>query len=227
MKKRIGLIFLVLFGLIFVVECEPVLEEAVESENAGVLEPTYNEDLEEIHEVVQVKHLDDFDLIIKYDTIDYDLNKWRIIDNKTIKISMWTEGLPDNWEAFVEHAHIDMFVKHEDGSKPTIFQDSMDDKYHGIKQDGFVIGDDIVYENIFGIEGLSIDLANVFYRDRTISEYRESDFYRRGYTINSLQAVYDVMVKKPENDYYETISVYDEIIIPVFEGSIRKRGGFN
>lgn len=215
MKRFIKIIPLVLILVLLLVGCTGELTRR-EIDEDSILEATYNEDMEEIHEIIRTKDLGDFTLAMKYDTIDYDLNKWRIIDNKTIKISAWTEGLPDGWEVIIEHAHIDMFITSEYEKYPSLLQDSMDDSYHGIKQDGFVIGDDVVYENIFGVEGAN-EVINraVQGNDYRLASLREDDFSYYKYKMNTMQVVYDVMIKKPNTDFYKTIAVYDEIIIPV------------
>lgn len=216
MKRNMKVIVL-LVACLLLMGCDGPIEKEINRES--VLEPTYSDDLEEIHEIVRYKELEDFTLVTKYDTIDYDLNKWRIIDNKTIKLSTWTEGLPEGWEAIVEHTHIDMYITNEYEKYPAILQDSMDDKFHGYTQDGFIIADDITYENIFGVNGASDKLHSAvdYSKDYSLQlkDLRENDFLRVGYKMNTMQVVYDVMVKKPGNDFYETIAVYDEIIIPV------------
>lgn len=213
MKKFVKIILGLLIISLLLVGCDIPNEREIDKD--AVLEPTYNEDMEEIHEIVRTKDLGDFTLMTKYNTIDYDLNKWKIIDNKTIKMSVWTEGLPEDWEAIIEHVHIDMFITNKYKDYPAILQDSMDDKYHGIKQDGFVINDNIAYENIFGIQGVSHKLSETYYKDVSIKKFEEDDFYRYDYTMNTMQIIYDIMIKRPGNDFYETVAVYDEIIIPV------------
>ena len=216
MKKIIKITPMILIMTLLMAGCTMPESDKRETNKDSVLEPTFNENMEEIHEIIRTKDLGDFTFIMKYDTIDYDLNKWRIIDNKTIKISAWTEGLPDGWEAIIEHAHIDMFITSEYEKYPSLLQDSMDDSYHGIKQDGFVISDNIIYENIFGVEGANEVINKAIQgNDLKLASLSESNFSYYKYTINTMQTVYDVMVKKPGNDFYETIAVYDEIIIPV------------
>lgn len=218
MRKRIlaALSFLIL--LIALTGCGVELTES-EVDVDKVLEPTYNEDMEEIHEIIRSQDLEDFTLVTKYDTIDYDLNKWQIIDNKAIRMSVWTEGLPSGWDAIIEHVHIDMFVTNKYDEIPTLLQDTMDDSFHGYQQEGFVISDDIVYENIFGIIGAtsemqhSVDYAGSYTLE--LKDLREKRFMDSGYNSNTMQVIYDVMVKKPNNDFYETIAVYDEVVIPV------------
>lgn len=196
---------------------ETVSERDIDPET--VLEATYNEDLEEVHSITREKDLGDFTFVTEYDTIDYDLNNWYIIDNKTLKTSAWTEGAPDDWEIIIEHVHLDLFITNKYNEFPTLLQDTMDDKYHGYQQDGFRISDDVAWENIFGIIGATPEIHNTlrYNYDRTLmlKDLREEDFAKNHYNSNTLQVVYDIMVKKPDKDYYETIAVYDEIIIPV------------
>lgn len=220
MKKRFGLISIILIMSMLLTGCGVEDRSEIEKarEEARVLEPTYNDDLEEISEIVRNKDLGDFTLVMKYDTIDYDLNNWNITDNKTIRMQAWTEGAPEDWDVIVEHVHVDLFIGHKSGDKPSILQDSMDDKYHGVKQDGFKISDSIKYDNIFGVIGATEELhraiAATTDRNLKLKDLREIDFDIEGYTHNKMQVVYDVVVKKPDNDYYETIAVYDEIVIP-------------
>lgn len=216
-RKLLALSSVALFLGGCVANIDPASEREVNEDE--VLQPTYNDELEEIHEIVRRKELDDFDFVMKYDTIDYDLNQWRIIDNKALKISAWTESAPSDWDIMIEHVHIDLFITNKYADVPTLLQDSMDDKYHGYKQDGFKISDDVVYENIFGIIGATPELQKTVDWEGKYSlelkDLREEHFAKEDYDSNTLQVVYDVMVKKPDNDYYETIAVYDKIIIPV------------
>ncbi len=220
MKKN-TLKFTLLLSLLalFVAGCDETVYRERDVDQDKVLEATYSEDLDEIHEIVREKELDDFTFVTKYDTIDYDLNEWYIIDNKTIKMSAWTEGAPVDWDIIIEHVHVDLFITNKYENYPTLLQDTMDDKYHGYKQDGFKISDDIVYENIFGIIGATTEMHHAlrynYDRSLMLKDLREEDFARNHYDSNTLQVIYDVMIKKPGNDYYETIAVYDDIIIPV------------
>lgn len=216
MKKFMKTVPLLLIMVLLLVGCDAPEPEKRDVKEESVLEPTYNENMEEIHEIVRSQDLGDFTLVTKYDTMDYDLNKWKIIDNKTIRMSVWTEGLSQDWDVIIEHVHIDMFIASNETKYPTLLQDSMDDKYHGIKQDGFVVSDDTVYENIFGIIGAN-EVVNraVQGSEYRLASLRESDFSYYKYNMNVMQVIYDIMVKKPGNDFYETIAVYDEIVIPV------------
>lgn len=218
--RRIVLMMFLFIVPVALTGCDDLIEDEERNiDQEKVLEASYNDDMQEVHQIVREKDLDDFTFITMYDTIDYDLNEWYIIDNKTIQISAWTQDAPADWDVIIEHVHIDLFITNRYENRPTLLQDSMDDKYHGYMQDGFKISDNVVYENIFGIIGATPELHASLRASRDYSlrlkDLREEDFANNNYDSNTLQVIFDVMVKKPGNDYYETIAVYDEIIIPV------------
>lgn len=219
--RKIRNIGLIVSFIVLLAGCSELEKTAVSSgessDDVFILKPSYNDDMEEIHEITREQELDDFTIITRYDTIDYDLSDWRIIDNKTIKMSVWAENVPTDWEVIIEHTHVDMFIINKYKKYPIILQDTMDDTYHGVQQDGFLISGGNKYENIFGIIGASPELHEaVNYDDRNLlTSLRERDFYEKNYVANVMQVVYDVMVKKPDEDYFITMPVYDEIYIPV------------
>ncbi len=142
-NRATGVLIIIMVMLMLVLTGCAKAPTARELKQESIMQATYNDDLEEVHELVKTIELDDFNLLVRYDTIDYDLKNWRITDNKVIRMEIMTEGLPSDWEAIVEHVHVDMFIRPDTYRRPYLLQDSMDDSFHGYGQDGFVISDNV------------------------------------------------------------------------------------
>lgn len=217
MKKR-----LLAIALIATIACSLTgcLEEekAPVEENLDVLTTIKGSTLEQEHDI------EGFKFVTTYDTGDYDLSRWRVTDTKTINMSAVTENLPDGTEVFIEHVHIDMALKSTNPQLDGLAQDSMDDSFHGVSQDGFFINDDYSYENKFAIEGFSKDIIDGWmfvcgtYGSGSITQERltEKNLVEYGDVYaNKMQVVYDILIKNEGEKYYHVVSISDEFLIPV------------
>lgn len=174
--------------------------------------------------VLELTHyVEDFKFKTTYDVEDYRFDRWRITDSKNIRMKAIIEELEEGTEVLIEHVHIDISLKSTSPQLDGLTQDSMDDKYHGFSQDGFLITEEYPYENIFAIEGFSKDIMEGWsfycgtYGHGSVSSSRLSEeaLIRNGTYANKLTVVYDLLIKDKDEDKYHTRCVVDEILIPL------------
>ena len=221
MKKKVSkIICLVMLLTLCLSGCESETIEkdtTTDSININVEKPKLEQELEINGE--------DFKLKCNYTVKGYNISKWRVTDSKNIGMEVQTVGLPDGYEAYIDHVHADILLKSTSPQINGITQDSMDDTYHGLNQDGFWIDDNNSYYNIFSIEGYT----DQFYKlwgyafsdygtiDSSYQRLTEKNILRLGTYAEKLAVVYDINIKKPGNDKIYTKSVSSEILIPLSE----------
>lgn len=197
--------------------CEPV-EEVPEDKKLEKLENLSGNSLEKIHDIDGMK------LTTTYNTGDYNLKRWRITDSKVINMTAKLSNAPEGATVLIEHVHIDMSLKSKDPQLDGLAQDSMDDSYHGMSQDGFFIDEKYEYENTFAIEGFSKELIDGWmfvagsFGTGSVSDERltENSLIRYGKVYaNKMQVIYDVLVKYEGEEFYHVESITDEFLIPV------------
>ena len=163
-------------------------------------------------------------LTTTYNTGDYNLKRWRITDSKVINMTAKLSNAPEGATVLIEHVHIDMSLKSKDPQLDGLAQDSMDDSYHGMSQDGFFIDEKYEYENTFAIEGFSKELMDGWmfvagsFGTGSVSDERltENSLIRYGKVYaNKMQVIYDVLVKYEGEEFYHVESITDEFLIPV------------
>lgn len=217
MKRYLALVLMAVVFVFGLAGCDD--EETVPKEkNLEVLYALKGSTLEKTHEI------EGLEFITTYSTGDYDLSRWRITDSKVINMTAEVANLPEGATVLIEHVHIDMSLKSTNPQLDGLSQDYMDDSYHGTSQDGFFISDKYQYQNKFAVEGFSKNLIDGWmfvcgsYGAGTITQERLTEknlvLYGEVYA-NKLQVVYDVLVKYADEDFYHTISVLDEFLIPV------------
>ena len=217
MKKR-NLTILVACALALgITGCEPV-EEVPEDKKLEKLENLSGNSLEKTHDIDGMK------LTTTYNTGDYNLKRWRITDSKVINMTAKLSNAPEGATVLIEHVHIDMSLKSKDPQLDGLAQDSMDDSYHGMSQDGFFINEKYEYENTFAIEGFSKELMDGWmfvagsFGTGSVSDERltENSLIRYGKVYaNKMQVIYDVLVKYEGEEFYHVESITDEFLIPV------------
>ena len=197
--------------------CEPV-EEVPEDKKLEKLENLSGNSLEKIHDIDGMK------LTTTYNTGDYNLKRWRITDSQVINMTAKLSNAPEGATVLIEHVHIDMSLKSKDPQLDGLAQDSMDDSYHGMSQDGFFIDEKYEYENTFAIEGFSKELIDGWmfvagsFGTGSVSDERltENSLIRYGKVYaNKMQVIYDVLVKYEGEEFYHVESITDEFLIPV------------
>lgn len=167
---------------------------------------------------------EDFKLEVTYDLGTYTFDKWMITDNKSVRFTVKTVGLPEGAEVFIEHVHADISMKSTLQRANGITQDSMDDSFHGVSQDGFYINDETTYDEVFAIEGYNDTFfslwGHVWYGYGSISG-TDTRFSEKKLVVDGevyaqkLSVVFDILVKSADENYYHTTAVVDEVLIPV------------
>ena len=217
MKKRYLTILVACALALGITGCEPV-EEVPEDKKLEKLENLSGNSLEKTHDIDGMK------LTTTYNTGDYNLKRWRITDSKVINMTVKLSNAPEGATVLIEHVHIDMSLKSKDPQLDGLAQDSMDDSYHGMSQDGFFIDEKYEYENTFAIEGFSKELMDGWmfvagsFGTGSVSDERltENSLIRYGKVYaNKMQVIYDVLVKYEGEEFYHVESITDEFLIPV------------
>lgn len=212
--KRMGLIvalFLVIFSTLFVVGCRPELPLSDL--------PTLNNDLANGKLTIdKVVPGEDFSFVREYST-SYDAKSWRITDSKNLMMRAWVRGAPRGMIVLVEHMHSDVSLKSRYEGLDGWPQDSMDDSVHGGDQPGFWVTESYPYENVFAIEGFSQSLIEGwgYWGTGYIGSYRltETNVVQYGKVYgNKIQVVYDLLIKRADEQYFHTRSVIDEFLVP-------------
>lgn len=217
MKKRYLTILVACALALGITGCEPV-EEVPEDKKLEKLENLSGNSLEKTHDIDGMK------LTTTYNTGDYNLKRWRITDSKVINMTAKLSNAPEGATVLIEHVHIDMSLKSKDPQLDGLAQDSMDDSYHGMSQDGFFIDEKYEYENTFAIEGFSKELIDGWmfvagsFGTGSVSDERltENSLIRYGKVYaNKMQVIYDVLVRYEGEEFYHVESITDEFLIPV------------
>lgn len=222
MKKKLNKIMMCLM-IVLILSLSGCESETIEKDtttdsiNVNVEKPKLEQELEINGE--------DFKLKCNYTVKGYNISKWRVTDSKNIGMEVQTLGLPDRYQVYIDHVHADILLKSTSPQINGITQDTMDDTYHGLNQDGFWIDDNNSYYNIFSIEGYT----DQFYQlwgyafsdfgvvDSTYKRLTEKNILNLGTYAEKLAVVYDISIKKPGNDKLYTKSVSSEILIPLSE----------
>ena len=134
-----------------------------------------------------------------------------------------TNGLPDNYKAYIEHVHADIILKSTSPQIDGITQDSMDDQDHRTPTKGFPIGNKISYNNTFSIEGYTEQFYQLWGHafgeyGNVSSKYKrltENNIRQAGTYAEKLAVVYDIIISTPECEEGYTRSAYSEVIIPL------------
>lgn len=222
MKKKLNKIMMCLMVVLILslsgCESETIEKDTTtDSINVNVEKPKLEQELEINGE--------DFKLKCNYTVKGYNISKWRVTDSKNIGMEVQTLGLPDGYQVYIDHVHADILLKSTSPQINGITQDTMDDTYHGLNQDGFWIDDNNSYYNIFSIEGYT----DQFYQlwgyafsdfgvvDSSYQRLTEKNILNLGTYAEKLAVVYDISIKKPGNDKLYTKSVSSEILIPLSE----------
>jgi len=180
-------------------------------------------DNQSLQQVLPVKG-ESFTLNCSYDTGNYNISEWRITDSKTLSMNVKLENSPADVEVMIEHVHCDINIKSTLAVVDGLQQDSMDDTYHGVSQDGFYVNNATEYNSVFAIEGYSETLISGWgfvcgsYGASTITEKRMTEgnliTYGKAYA-QKVQIVYDLSIKNKDDQYYHTVSVISEFLIPL------------
>lgn len=168
-------------------------------------------------------HGETFKLICNYDTGKYDVNNWHVTDDKSINMEVYTKNLPDGYQVYIDHVHIDISLKSTKPQLNGLFQDSMDDTSHQIPTNGFYIDNETKYYNTFAIKGYNQQFYQMWgylygsYGSISSSNVRltEQNLLDSNVYAEKLHVVYDLNIKGPDDTEFHTISVESATLIPV------------
>lgn len=167
---------------------------------------------------------EDFKLVVNYQCVLKDNEKWTITDDKQIYTEISTKGLKEGYKVFVDNVHTDTTIRSIYPSIDGITQDSMDDRLHGEQLLGFPISDTNTYGNINCIEGQNDSFINGtmlgfsgYAVSGTVTQKRfvESDYLSHGVYANKIASVIDLIIVKPDGTITCT-SVPSTIMVSVW-----------
>ena len=169
---------------------------------------------------------EDFKLETVFGTGDYPVENWKTTDVKCLNLDAHTVSLPAGTEVYIDNVHIDSAIKSLYAAFDGVPIDTMDDRTHTSMYPGFPIFNDMQYKGVFAVGGYSDTLIEGYTSGSqvsgvgTVSGYvRESRVTERALRNsavygNMFQIVWDLWIKKPENEYPYMTSVISEFIIP-------------
>lgn len=154
-------------------------------------------------------------------TTDYNVNAWKITDNKTITIELTIMQNPHNSEILIEHMHADVFVEATTQYADGLKQDSMDDNIHGGEQPGFLVTVECPYSEIFSIEGYSQFLIDGWmfiwsgwgYGRQETKRLNEDNLKHYGTYGSEIVIIYDVLIKDQKTGLYYKTMIRDIFIV--------------
>lgn len=166
---------------------------------------------------------EDFSLVCTYDINKKVLENWRVTDSKDVGMDVHTKNLPKGYDCYIDHVHADISLKATTAQINGISQDSMDDTFHGQNQDGFGVGNDMHYYNIFNIDGYTDQFYQIWghafgsygHVSSSYQRLTEYNILKVGTYAEQLTVVYDISIKKPGSNKLYTKSVISKILIPV------------
>lgn len=198
-----------------------------------------------INQTIDVPN-EDFKIKVNYKCLLNENEKWTITGDKQIQSEIYTEGLPEDYEVYVDNVHIDTTIRSIYATIDGITQDTMDDKLHAGLYPGFPIANDNRYGNICNIEGqndnfisatskgfsgyfggvnsTSIEIQGVETTYVHLDERRrtEEEYLWGGVYANKIDAIIDLIIIKPKTKSVQKTDengtkLYDEEGKPIME----------
>jgi len=171
---------------------------------------------------------EDFKLVIEYSGELENGEYWTITDDKKLYTKIYTEGLPEGYEVYINDIHTDTSIVAKQKRMDGIKQDTMDGGVHNSTLPGFLIGDDTCYYGVNQIDGQNDEFIegtmtgmNGYTSGSVIQErFLESDYLEKGVIANQVSSVYTLLVKGPFDQGYYGISVDDDIYIKVYNRTL-------
>ena len=169
-----------------------------------------------------------FTIITEYRRDNSEDRQWLVTADKFLYLTVYTKGLPDDTEVYIDNIHIDTSIVSKYASVNGIIQDTMDDRIHNSQMIGFPIGNDIRYYGVNAIEGCNQDfIKGTFYgyngySSGTIKEkrYTEADYRELKVYANKFQIVIDLLIKGPNDKDYRNVSINTDFIVEVSQEPI-------
>lgn len=144
---------------------------------------------------------EDFSLVIEYYSND---SEWRINANKSLAMTIYTEGLTDK-EVYIDTIHMDTSIVSTRAIYDGIKQDILDDHIHNSLMLGFPISDTNKYYGVNEIEGQNSEFiegysyGNSYYSSGSVTTKRrlESEFLEDGVYANRIDGVIGLLIVDP------------------------------
>lgn len=164
---------------------------------------------------------EDFKLVTEYSCDENSKKTWTITADKTLYITAYTKGLPENTRVWIDNVHIDTSIISSYEEMNGIMQDTMDDRIHNSQMMGFPISDDTEYYGVNAIEGSNETFINgsfygfYGYASGNIEQerYTEEDYLEAGVYANKISAVYDLLIQDADDLEPRSVSVSSDIVV--------------
>lgn len=150
--------------------------------------------------------------------------EWRITSDKFLYLTINTDGLPSDYEVYIDNIHIDTSIKSTYAAMDGIKQDTMDDRIHNAQLIGFPISDTTLYYGVNAIEGANETFVHGtaygcagYYGGKMIEKRRTENDYVNKYGVygNKIQAVIDLLIKGPNDQEFRNASVATDFVVMV------------
>jgi len=143
---------------------------------------------------------EEFKLIIEYLCDD---SNWCITSDKKLYMTIYTEGLPEDKNVYIDDIHMDTTIVSTNAYFDGILQDTLDDGVHSAVIIGFPISDNNEYFGVNVIEGQNSEFIQAYFYGRrsyytgSVSEKRllESDFLESGVWANKITGVIGLVIE--------------------------------
>lgn len=173
-----------------------------------------------LKQVINV-HNNNFKLVTEYYCDDESKRKWRITSDKFLYSKVYTEGLNDDTEVYIDNIHIDTSIKSKYVAFDGIIQDTMDDHVHNAQMYGFPINNNTYYYGVNAIEGCNEQFIEGYvygyqtYEQGSISSRRVTEGMLDDYEVyaNKFSIVYDLLIKKPNEKEFSNVSVNTDFLV--------------
>lgn len=164
---------------------------------------------------------ENFKLVCEYTCDPGEEKVWRITGDKFLRLKVYTENLPEDYNVYIDNIHIDTSIKSRYAVVDGIKQDTMDDRIHNSLMLGFPISNSVSYVGVNAIEGCNESFINGTYFGMqgyasgsvTQKRYTEADYQELGVYANKISIVYDLLVKGPNDKDYKNISLDTDFIV--------------
>lgn len=143
---------------------------------------------------------EDFSLVVIYNCPAGD--DWRITSDKSLYIEIYTEGLSDDKEVYIDNIHTDTSIMATNAYFDGIIQDTCDDRIHNSLMLGFPISDTQSYYGINKIEGQNSEFVRGYgygysgYTSVSVDtrRYLESHFLEKGVYANKISSAIGLLI---------------------------------
>lgn len=217
LKLKIAALSLAATQLVTLAGCSP---ETTPDEDYDIIKNDASKIGNGIIQELEVKG-QDFKLISEITCDDSSKRNWRITSDKFLDFKVYTKGLPEDMQVYIDNVHVDATVKSLYAAMDGTIQDSMDDHVHSSKVTGFAIDDQRAYygtDNINGcnqefIQGTYYASNGMGFGSTTTKRYTENDYLEYGVYGNKISVVYDLLIKNKKEEDFCNVSVKTDFIV--------------